>query len=250
MFTISDLKTLSDNDLNRQLIDIYLREKRHMADSFIRTKLREECISRYAFFIPNEEFLLKIYGEPMARKFLPYHKQGIFTLNSTFTIPLLDVADQFHGFLKNNPNSVSKYVYPTKDDFNKSRLLNITKEDLRKIMNEGRVALCEGYFDQMAIAMTKTITPILMGGSDVSPELKVFLRGIRNKYIFGDMDSAGSKVKIKMLNYYKSSGVSVVAMPKEIDDIDEYLRTKEHFDYFKNTFKNVEKSCLNLTVLK
>lgn len=189
-----------------------------------------------AFFIPNDEYLVK-YFPPDVRssEYGFYNDNGECFWNNCMVMPIYDVADNVRSVAGFNPfryvqaketgdKSLNYYLYAPNRTFKKGSFLFYTEGTYRHALEERYLFVVDGVFDAYALANEGFNAAALMGSS-LTPEIIALLRFVKRVFLVADNDEAGMKLAIALRRVHP--GV-VLVKQKFTKDIDELLKSDRH----------------------
>lgn len=173
-------------------------------------------------------------------------KEGFYdTFSSRIMFPIFDEEGRVLGFsgriFVNDPNQ-PKYVNTEETViYKKGEMLYNLNNAIPNIRKAGRVILCEGQMDVIALTNAGVKEVVCSLGTALTAEqAKLLSKYTKNVLICYDGDNAGIKATGKAFNVLNNFNVHSVTLPQGMDP-DEYVKTegKEKFlDYLKNNQKD------------
>ena len=188
-----------------------------------------------AFFVPNEEYMIKMFGYSIKHDCYDcYDFYGNCKWTGHLVIPIRDIHGVIKGFSGYNPavtvnnrdvnpdeviKQMSKYKESNKKMFDKSRF-TLCPLGLEKAIKDGYVIVTDGVFDALSLA-SFGLNSLANLGSNLSKEVLFCLDLIDVKYVAFDNDNAGiafyRELKTKLTNVYSLT-------QNKCKDIDEFIR--------------------------
>lgn len=245
--------------MNRQFSEIVERgiEKIYSEDmesqlSFIKTvaeDVREVSadllISMKAFFVPNNDYMIKYFGEGIQDYEYDCYWQGECVWQGYLIIPVTNINGRIVGFtgfnaynrlvsIEENKWDLQYYRVSSDRLFNKSNYVFCPNGVIQKAIKDGYIVITDGNFDMLSLNMYGINAGALLG-SYLSEVIIAQLLFIDKIYVSCDNDEAGVKLvqrmkkKLNNVYYLKQNGFK---------DIDDLLKSK-YRDRFLTEFKKV-----------
>lgn len=204
-------------------------------------KLLEYIIKDKMFYVPNDIYMLDIFGEEITTYNLGLYSNGMCNLCYRLAMPVRLLDDTVVGFIgysnkddfDENNQAFIKYRYPPKYVLAKNRYMYVTREELINAYKEQYICIVDGLFDQKAL-VANGINAVSLCGSSVTEYHKLYLDSIKHKIVIADNDDAGRK----MVRDLKKVWSDIVEIRQDkTKDIDGYLHTVERISELKDTVK-------------
>lgn len=213
-----------------------------------------------AFYVPNNDYMLKYFGESIASpRYDCYSYNGYCLWTHHLLIPVRDVVGKIVGFTGHNP-----YVALAKSKENKTKeeeaisKMPRYRESSDMVMDKSKFFICplgikkaiedkyiivtDGVFDAISLA-NEGFNSVCILGSSLSEYVKFCLSFIETVYVAHDNDYAG----IKLFNTFKSSLPKVLAIRQsKCKDIDGFIKNypNEFSEGMKAIFNKVKTSIM------
>lgn len=226
MISEDSLDVLANYDKNREMVDAFLKLKRHMLEDKPREKLTQTLIDRQCFYVPFDTFIRTIHGEKIRKELEPYYGKTGCTLTKKLCIPLKTVNNEFLGLVLHEPDIQAKYIYPVRGGFFKVHYIQSDRNAIKNALSLGYIGIVEGVFDDLSLS-TYGVPTAALSGPSIERKTAAILDTIPVKLIFSDEDVAGRKMYQKCRDAFTGT-VICVSMPTK--DIDEYLREQKNID--------------------
>lgn len=204
-------------------------------------RLLDYMIKDKMFYVPNDTYMVDIFGEEITTYNLGLYYNGMCNLCYRLAMPVRLLDDTIVGFIGysnkddffEENTSFIKYRYPPKYVLPKGRYMYITREEMIKAYNEQYICIVDGLFDQKAL-VANDINAVSLCGSSVTEYHKLYLDSIKHKIIIADNDDAGCKM-VKDIQHYWPNAVEI--KQNKTKDIDSYLHTMEKIYELQDTIK-------------
>lgn len=228
MFSLSDARQIASSEANSKLLDYFLKRYRRMEDDEARARLKATMIERDCFYVPFDAYIKQVHGKVIRESFRDYYTTNGCLLTNSLCMPLLSVKEEVLGLLMNNPTIQEKYMYPVVGIFQKSRYLQMTKENYIEALRRNFVFIVEGVYDEMSVSSCG-VPVVGLSGSSMTRATAQILDVIPNKIVCSDEDDAGRRIFQECQKVFSGKVISV-KLPT--NDIDEFLRSEENAKLF------------------
>ena len=227
------------NIINKGIEKIYsedLNSQKHYIDTIakdVRNMNPEVLYRMKAFFVPNETYMLKYFGEGITDiNFDCYTSYGNCSWVGFLVIPVKDLVGRIVGLTGFNPynkllakenpeEDVYWYKVSGKSLFDKSKFIFMADGVYKKALEDGYIIITDGNFDMINLYDNGFNSGCLLG-SYVSDIVIAMLSCIDVVYIAMDNDDAG----VKLYKYLSSRLPNVYIIKQNIDkDIDGALKS-------------------------
>lgn len=205
--------------------------------SDIRNCPLELFTDNYGVFIPNNEYMIKNFGEACAAREYTSDRRCIW--NNAVIFPIYDILDKAVAILGyfplnklNTEVQLPSYKVSSTEYFDRRKFFFAPKGVMRKALEDDYVVLTDGVFDTLSLNHAGINAMALMG-SYVSKEQIAYLTLLKRVYITVDNDRAGTQL-LKTLHKHLSNLTGIrFNLYKDVDDV---LKS-EHRDKFLNQIK-------------
>ncbi len=197
-------------------------------------KCNVELLKEYrAFIIPNNMYLINLFGGDVLTPGLALYNQGNCRFNRRLCIPIYGFDNRVHGFVGYDDGSECKtedekatyvpYLYLDRMAFDKAKHMLITPDEYRKAIDKGYICLVDGIFDKISCEALGIPTVSLLG-SRLTRYHRAYLKYIKNWVVLADNDNAGNL----LTNACKRANPNTVRLSfHKTKDIDEYIQTQK-----------------------
>lgn len=233
-------------DLQEQLLYSFVEHTRKVPKEYIQ-KTVEYLKNLGAFYVPNDDFISTIFGQEIrSYRYGVYHSGGeTCKYYKRLAIPLRYMDGTLFGFCGYSDGSSEgetpdgadhiKYLYPTKDIFQKDRYMFVERDEMMKAMQDDYVCLTDGLFDKVSLQV-QGYNAISLCGSALSKWHKMYLTAIKYKIVLPDNDSAGKALAERCKREMKNT----LQIKQGVEwDIDDWLKTSEGRQEFKRLFEQM-----------
>lgn len=231
-------KRISDTDINRKLLDIFLLEKRCMVEDKPRARILESLVQRGVFMVPFDSYIKQMHGTEIRKIMSEYYNEKGCIFTGKLVMPLVTLNDKFMDFLLHETDIEAKYIYPVRGVFSKARYMQTTGSAIIDAVNKKYIVVVEGVFDEISLNAIGVPT-VSLSGPVLHNNIAMFLDVIPNKIIMSDEDRAGKSLFLQCREKFRGNIVSV-SMPCK--DIDEYLRVEDNVINLYEKIKYNEKN--------
>lgn len=201
------------SDVQENFIDV-IAEARNMPTEWIQ--------QAQGIFIPNNEFMLEVFG----REILEYdtYRNGICIWDNALIFPIRDVNDIVRGIAGFFPfeyvdeeSKQNHYAYSSQAVFQKGRFMFFPQGGLLKSIRDEYILIVDGIFDAISLCGAGFDAAALMG-SNVTPEIIMQLRFVKNVIVIADNDSSGYKLYDSLKKGIPNAILFKHGLSKDADD--------------------------------
>lgn len=208
-----------------------------------------EIFQRFnAFFVPNNNYLKKFFGNEVTRlDYEIYDSNNNCYLNNCIVFPCYTLSKRIIGWVAYNPlvrvqalqeNNfmVNYYSYPSKYIFNKKEYLFVLPDIYKKAMQDGYMILVDGVFDCLSFCYYGLNAASLLG-SYLNVNLAFYLKFIEKIFVAIDNDEAGLRMLHAVQRFIPHAKVIKQGYKKDADDI---LKTELREKYIQSILLGIE----------
>ena len=262
-----------DGQFQEEMLNLIFECIRHVEDPELLARDVEIAKQDLLFYVPNDDYLPSLLGEEVASGagYL-YNQFGECTLTERLAIPIYDFSDRIRHFigydgtapsdiqenqdkqndlgdlgdssedqegssdLEGQEDMYIKYKYPVARALPKSRFMYIRAQEYIQAIEEGYIFVVDGIFDKRRLS-AEGYNAVSLMGSALTFWHKLYLSKIRNIIVIPDNDLAGEQLVRKCKRAF--SHVSVLRQ-NITWDIDDFLKSKENINIFRDTFNNMK----------
>lgn len=226
------------SEVNKKLLREYLKDKRNCTDESVLDEMCEYLAYRGVFSVPFDKYLGSVFGSEVAREFRDYYKDGRCIFSGRLVIPLETLDERFIGFVMHDTLTQGKYKYPMQGLFKKDTYFQCVKDSFELAFEKGYVVIVEGVFDEISLSSIE-VPAIAISGTSMSKLTAQVINTIPTKVICSDEDTAGRSM-YKNCETFLTGNIISLKLP--VKDADEYLKTKQGRDNFKQMIKEQEET--------
>jgi hypothetical protein len=200
-----------------------------------------------AFFVRSREFMRDFFGEEItSAEYDVYSWDGICYWDHFIVFPITSVGGSIVGFAGFDMLTKAKqmdgldaltntYRYSSKSVFNRSKYLYCLDGIYEKAIKDGYLIVVDGIYDMLSFN-NWGINSASMLGSSVTESLVFQLLFIKNVYVAGDNDSAGSRLYNDLRKVHK--GVRYIRQNR-VKDSDDMLKSDYGQVYVKKVLEAI-----------
>lgn len=212
-----------DSEYQEEMLNLFMGDIRKIPEEYL-NKYVAELKRIKAFFNPNDEYMVKVFGEEIKSPRYGLYVDDFNKFSMRLMMPLRFLDGTLVGFVgyspvENEEGRTIKYLYPRKEILEKSRILAIDPENFKESLKDGYICLTDGYFDAFSLNVYG-IHAASLCGSAVTEYHKLLLSKFKKRIIIPDNDSAGTKLERIVKGLWRNSSAIHQNVTK---DIDEYL---------------------------
>lgn len=212
-----------DSEYQEEMLNLFMGDIRKIPEEYLK-KYVAELKRIKAFFNPNDEYMVKVFGEEIKSPRYGLYVDDFNKFSMRLMMPLRFLDGTLVGFVgyspvENEEGRTIKYLYPRKEILEKSRILAIDPENFKESLKDGYICLTDGYFDAFSLNVYG-IHAASLCGSAVTEYHKLLLSKFKKRIIIPDNDSAGTKLERIVKGLWRNSSAIHQNVTK---DIDEYL---------------------------
>ncbi|KSV57901.1 toprim domain-containing protein [Acetivibrio ethanolgignens] len=189
----------------------------------------EYLMSIGAFFVPNNEYMLAVFGEDLRDPEYGCYVGDDCVWAGHLVFPIYNVADVVKGFVGFNPEmylakkedatlSGNHYTLSGKRVFTKGNFLYTPKEVYKKAFDDGYLFLTDGLFDAISLNY-EGFNAAAMLGSAVTDAMIMQLRFVQRVIFVTDNDQAGMKVYRRLAQSLHNVELYKQGFSKDIDEL-------------------------------
>lgn len=236
-----------DYKFQEDVVRAIITDIRKIKDPELVDKLFCKLKDNGAFYVPDDEYMIKYFGEEiMDSRHGIYYGGGICKYTLRLILPMIFFDSSIEGFIgytnKNDfdpeDNAFIKYLYPPKIKLDKKRYIYITPDEYRKAYEEQYICITDGLFDQHSLTV-HGINACSLCGSALTSYHKLYLKPIKHIVVIADNDEAGRKLYRSIKFAFPQSVEIIQTVAWDVDD-------------FMKSQANIKKiqDCINLMKLE
>lgn len=196
-----------------------------------------------AIFIPNNEFMLSVFGKEV----LDYdcYVNGKCVWNNAMIFPIRDVNDSIVGFggffpfeYVDEESNSNYYLYSSQKAMRKGNYLYFPQKNLMDAVKDGYLIVVDGVFDAISLTAAGYNAASLMGSSPTQ-QIMMQLRFIKTVILVADNDDAGYGLYDKLHKHLKNVVLFKQGKTKDVDD----LLKSEYAGWFKRRMDTLILEC-------